>query len=70
MKKTLDYLAYKSYLVIKITFSISLLILVIYYYFVSENIPIWWLFVFFLLSGIFVGYSIAYYSIKHLQATK
>ena len=70
MKKVLDYLAYKSYLIIKIAFSISLLLLIIYYSFVSGSIPDLWLFAFFLLSGIFVGYSIAYYSIKQLQPKK
>ncbi len=70
MNKVLDYLARKSYLIIKIAFSISFLLLSIYYSFVSDIIPVWWLFVFFLLSGIFVGYSIAYYSIKYLQSEK
>ncbi len=70
MKNALNYLAYNSYLVIKIIFSLSFLTLIILHYFVLDSLPSWILYSFSLISGIFIGYSIAYYSIKHLQLGK
>lgn len=70
MKEVLDYMAYKSYLIVKIAFSMALFLLIIKYYFLSGSIPEWYFFLFFLLSGVFVGYVIAYYSIKRIQSKK
>jgi hypothetical protein len=70
MKEVLDYMAYKSYLIVKIAFSMALFLLIIKYYFLSGSIPEWYFFLFFLLSGVFLGYVIAYYSIKRIQSKK
>lgn len=70
MIKLLNYLAYKSFLIIKIIFSFSFLILIILHYFVLDKIPYSVLYLFFLITGIFIGYCIAYFSIKYLQLGK
>ena len=49
---------------IKITFSISFLILVTLNYFVCEKTPVLFLFVFGVIGGIFLGFSLLYVLIK------
>jgi len=68
MRRVINYLAINSYLIIKGLWGASFLILVILNYFVYEAAPDWVLLVFVLSSGIFSGYSAAYYSIKHIQS--
>jgi hypothetical protein len=68
MKKILDYLAYKSFLLTKVIFGLTFLLITIYYYFVSEFIPFWLKFMMIFICGIFLGYIIAYFSIIHIQA--
>jgi len=68
MKNLLNYLALKSYLIVKVVFSLAFMLLVICYSFGPGSIPHWLLNMFFLLGGVFVGYSIAYFSIKRLQS--
>jgi len=66
--KLLNYLTYKSFFIIKIIFSLSLLTLIILNYFVLDKLTYSVLYLFFLITGVFIGYSIAFFSIKLLQA--
>lgn len=67
MNKILIYLAYNSYFIIRILFGLVFLTAVILGYFVYDYLPNWFLITFFFVSGIFIGYTIAYYSIKYLH---
>jgi hypothetical protein len=70
MKNVLHYLAYHSFLIINIMFSLSFMTLIILHYFVYDKLPYFVLYLFFMITGVFIGYRIAYYSIKHLQSEK
>lgn len=61
------YLAYYSFLIVKVIFGLSFISIVILHYYIFDKTPTVILCLFFLVLGIFVGYSGAYYSIKYLK---
>jgi len=63
--KTLIRLAYNSFTVIKWIFALLFVFIVFYRFF--EPVPMFLFGIFIFVSGLFVGYSVAYYSIKYLQ---
>ena len=65
MKKIIPWLAYNSFIIIKLSFYSYVLFCSIYqFYFPITDILI----IFFgIVSGMFAGYKIAYYSIKYLH---
>jgi len=70
MKKVLNYLAYHSFFIVNIMFGFSFITMIILHYFVFDKIPDFVLNVFFMITGFFIGYRFAYYSIKQLQSDK
>ena len=60
-------LAYNSFYIIKIIFGVSFIGIVILNYYVLDEIPVLILYIFCFISGIYLGYSIAYMSIKFLK---
>ncbi len=70
MSRIIHYLAYNSFAIVKALWSLSFLGLIILNYFVFEKAPSWVLWVFLFLSGLFLGYLMAYRSIKYLQSSK
>ena len=66
MSNILYTLAKKSYSIVSILFVVSFSSVFILRYFV-ERIPLLITAVFFLIAGVYMGYLIAYYSIKYLK---
>jgi hypothetical protein len=66
MNKFLEKLARSSFSIVKIMFVASLVGAFILKLF-TEQIPLLITAIFFLITGIYVGYVIAYYSIKYLR---
>lgn len=61
-------IALHSYTIVRVVFGVSFLSLIVSYYFIFGNAtPLWIFCSFFLATGIFMGYVIAYYSIKFLN---
>ncbi|MBS1976576.1 MAG: hypothetical protein JST46_04360 [Bacteroidetes bacterium] len=60
-------LTYHSYTIVKVGSASILLVIVLAYYLFKVEISLPIVAIFFFVSGIFVGYVIAYYSIKYLR---
>jgi len=65
--KIKSFLAYKSFFLIKVIFGLSFLIIVILNYYILDELHCYLLNAFCLITGIFIGYCIAFYAIKFLQ---
>jgi drug/metabolite transporter (DMT)-like permease len=70
MNKIIRYLALKSYLIVKYVFVLFFILLIIFHSILSSEVPYWLIITFILVSGIYIGYSIAYFSIKQIQSEK
>jgi drug/metabolite transporter (DMT)-like permease len=69
MNKAIDFLTLNSFIIVKVLWGASFLMLIFLNYYLLEKAPNWAFYVFILISGIFLGYCSAYYSIKHMQST-
>lgn len=68
MKKKIKwFLASKSYLIVSYTFAIVFASVAILHYFIYEQLPFFYKYILCFITGIFIGYHIAYYSIKYIQ---
>jgi len=67
MEKIINLLAYRSFIIMKVILSISFMLLIIDHYFISESNISFMLIPFIFISGMFIGYVFAYYSIKYLR---
>jgi len=60
-------MAFHSYSIVKLVAASALLTVVIWKYYVDINLTLPVVALFFFIEGVFVGYVIAYYSIKYLR---
>jgi ABC-type transport system involved in multi-copper enzyme maturation permease subunit len=65
--KLFSALANKSFLIVKVVFGLAFLAVAILHSYVYENLPASILYGFCLITGVFVGYCIAYFAIKQLH---
>lgn len=64
--KVLSLLTYQSFFLIKLLFGVSFLVLVLLDAYFLDEVPPIILYGFCVITGILIGYSIAYYSIRYL----
>lgn len=60
-------LALHSYTIVRILFGFSFMAVVLLQSFIYDNVPKLIFYFFFLITGIFIGYTIAYFAIKYLN---
>jgi hypothetical protein len=65
--KIVEIISYHSYPIIRILFLISFLGLVLSNYVIFDEIPPILLYLFCLITGIFIGYTAAFHAIKYLR---
>ena len=61
------FLARKAYLIVYYTFGIVFVVVVILNYFIYEQLPLAFKYILCFITGIFIGFNIAYYAIKYIQ---
>lgn len=69
MKNITQKIAYHSYSLVRILFVTNLVFIVIIHLILdeNENVPILILYTFWLITGIYIGYIISYFSFKYLN---
>ena len=61
------FLARKAYLIVHYGFAIGFFVIVILHYVIYEQLPLVFKYILCFITGIFIGFNIAYYAIKYIQ---